>query len=302
MPIINRISKFIRCYANINGLRFKDSDLLFCTISNDEFVPGTIVMIYSMKKHLPKFHKYKIRIFFDNYISPLSVKNRQLLSSLGNNIELIEIEDEVYRNARCKHEKHRLAYLTVETFSQRDFSKIIFFDGDMLVLNDFTNALDFSFPIFGSKAGKFKSTKGPKFKWRAINTGLFGVDTLQIPNDTYNILKKIIMNRNDNNTELLDQKIINNYFSQLKCPQLLIHHFYNFRDYGASGNGSESFFKKHRSNIKILHFSGYELRPKPWEKDRISKMGLKNHAAYKLWRDYAYDLQKELPISKHLFL
>ena len=109
------------------------------------------------------------------------------------------------------------------------------------------------------------------------------------------------MNRNDNNTELLDQKIINNYFSQLKCPQLLIHHFYNFRDYGASGNGSESFFKKHRSNIKILHFSGYELRPKPWEKDRVSKMGLKNHAAYKLWRDYAYDLQKELPISKYLF-
>ena len=111
MPIINRISKFIRCYANINGLQFKDSDLLFCTISNDEFVPGTIVMIYSMKKHLPKFHKYKIRIFFDNYISPLSVKNRQLLSSLGNNIELIEIEDEVYRNARCKHEKHSLSII-----------------------------------------------------------------------------------------------------------------------------------------------------------------------------------------------
>ena len=271
------------------------SNILFCTITNDEFFPGTAVMLYSMKKHLKSFDSNHIRIFFDNNISPLSNDNQALLKSLSSNIELIEIKDKIYRNAICKYEKHRLAYLTIEAFNQNDFSKIIFFDGDMLTLKDFSHSINFSFPIFGSKDGKFKNGKGPRFKWRSINTGFFGFDSKKIPSSTYPDLKEMVRKRNDPNSELLDQKMINNYFSKNKIPQLLIHHYNNFRDYGASGNGSEKFLKKKLNKIKIIHFSGYEIRPKPWEISSVNQKKLNTHIAYKLWLNYANDLINKFP-------
>ena len=75
-----------------------------------------------------------------------------------------------------------------------------------------------------------------------------------------------------------------------KIPQLLIHHYNNFRDYGASGNGSEKFLKKKLNKIKIIHFSGYEIRPKPWEISSVNQKKLNTHIAYKLWLNYANDL------------
>ena len=105
----------------------------------------------------------------------------------------------------------------------------------------------------------------------------------------------MVKKRNDPNSELLDQKMINNFFSQNKISQLLIHHYNNFRDYGASGNGSEEFFKKKLNKIKILHYSGYEIRPKPWEISIVKQKKLNTHFAYKLWLNYANDLINEIP-------
>lgn len=291
----NRLNTFINYLVKNYSMKSLDDEILFCTVTNDEFFPGTAVMLYSMKKHLKSFNSNHIRIFFDNNISPLSHENQALLKSLSSNIELIEINDKIYRNAICKYEKHRLAYLTIEAFNQNDFSKIVFFDGDMLTLDNFSNSINFSFPVFGSKDGRFKNSKGPRFKWKSINTGLFGFDSKKIPSSTYLDLKEMVKKRNDPNSELLDQKMINNYFSQNKISQLLIHHYNNFRDYGASGNGSEEFFKNKLNKIKILHYSGYEIRPKPWEISIVKQKKLNTHFAYKLWLNYANDLINEIP-------
>jgi len=287
-----KLKIFLQKYFSIKNT---DKNILFCTVTNDEFFPGTAVMIYSMKKHLKSFNSSNIRIFYDNKISPLSNENKKLLKDLSPNIKLVKINDNIYRNAICKYEKHRLAYLTIESFNQNDFSKIIFFDGDMLTLNDFSDSINFSFPVFGSKDGKFKNSKGPRFKWRTINTGFFGFDLEQIPLSTYQDLKEMVKKRNDPNSELLDQKMINNYFYKKKTSQLLIHHFTNFRDYGAGGNGSEKILNKNLSKIKILHYSGYEIRPKPWEISIIREKKLNTHNAYKFWLNYANDLINEIP-------
>jgi len=289
---IKRLKIFLKNYFSRKNTT---KNILFCTVTNDEFFPGTAVMIYSMKKHFKSFNSNNIRIFYDKKISPLSNENKKLLKNLSSNIKLVEINDKIYRNAICKYEKHRLAYLTIEAFNQKDFSKIIFFDGDMLTLNDFSNSIDFSFPVFGSKDGKFKNSKGPRFSWKSINTGFFGFDLEQIPSSTYQDLKEMVKKRNDPNSELLDQKMINNYFSKKKISQLLIHNFNNFRDYGAEGNGSEKILNNNLSKIKILHYSGYEIRPKPWEISIIREKKLNTHNAYKLWLNYANDLINEIP-------
>ena len=56
---INHSKKY---YLNKNSY----SKVLFCTVTNNEFFPGTAVMLYSMKKHLKSFDSSHIRIFFDN--------------------------------------------------------------------------------------------------------------------------------------------------------------------------------------------------------------------------------------------
>ena len=279
----------------------KSSKILFCTVTNDNFIKGTLVMIYSMAKHIPNFKQNYVRVFYDDSISPLSENNKTALLELMENIELVHVKDDIYREAKCKNEEHRLAYLTIETFKQNDFSSVVFFDGDMITMGDFTNVLDFSFPVFGSRTGKFKNISGPRVNWRTINTGFFGINMNLISRNSYNDLKSIIKNRLDTNTDLLDQKVINNYFSSERSPQLLIHHFYNFRDYGANGNGSKKFFLKNKNSIKVLHYSGYEIRPKPWETKKVIDSNLDEHPAYIEWFKAASKLVKDYPKLKKVF-
>ena len=279
----------------------KSNRILFSTVTNDNFIKGTLVMIYSMAKHIPNFKKNFVRVFYDDSISPLSNNNKTALLELMENIELIHIRDDIYRKAKCKNEEHRLAYLTIETFNQSDFSNVVFFDGDMITMGDFSDVLDFSFPIFGSRTGEFKNISGPRIKWRTINTGFFGVNMNSISKNTYHDLKSMIYNRLDTDTGELDQKIINRYFLNERSPQLLIHHFYNFRDYGANGNGSKKFFLKNKNRIKVLHFSGYENRPKPWETKRVLEYELDEHPAYVEWFKVANNLIEDYPKLEKVF-
>ena len=297
-----RIVNYNKYCDSIPKFKTESSKVLLCTICDDNFFPGTIVMLYSMKKHLKNFNNYKIRIFTDNCISLLSSENRMMLNKLFSNIEIIDVNNEVYRNAKVEIQEHRLAYLTMEIFNQNDYDYILFFDGDMLTIKDFSDAFNFSFPIFGSRVGKFRLKNGPSFFWKYINTGFFGISKKFLPENLYSIFMDIIINRDDKRLQLLDQKIINNYFNVNHYPYLVLNHYYNFRNFGAGDNGSEDFLKKHLSNIKIIHYSGYKVRPKPWKFDSIKEHKLEEHLAYKIWAETAKEITNEIPELKKYLL
>ena len=270
-------------------------EVLLATVSNDRFAPGTAVMLYSMKKHIPKIESYRIELFCDDTIDPLSEQNRSILKSIMPNLVITDISNEIYRSARCNPEHHRLAYLTLEVFRQTAFKRVIFFDGDMVTIGDFSAMFSIDQPLFGCQVGKKSRSTGIALS-ASINTGLFGISGSMLSNKTYEAILDVVMKRNDRYTGLLDQKTINKFRKHNAYPVYLLPYTYNYRDID-----DEEQVKADLESIKTLHFSGYAARPKPWEYERRRTSGHLDHIAYTIWDRYAEELQQQIPQTSMLF-
>ncbi|MGM0444735.1 MAG: glycosyltransferase, partial [Fibrobacterota bacterium] len=262
---------------------------LLCTVSNDRFAAGTAVMLYSMKKHVRKLSECTIEVLTDNTIDPLSEKNRTLLKKIIPGLIITDVSNSVYRNARCQPEHHRLAYLTLEAFSRSSYERVLFFDGDMLCINDFSAVLKDPHELFGCKTGPRTSKTGLSLT-ASINTGFFGISGSLLSQKTYQKILEVVQNRKDKYIGLLDQKTINKFRKHSGYPVWLIDYMYNYRDWD-----DESRLKEDLDRIKNLHYSGYSKRPKPWEYERRKETGYHTHLAYTLWDEYARNLAEKFP-------
>ena len=300
----------VRPLAKFHPVHTKDIPIpmarrLFCTACDDGFAEGLQVMLYSMRRHVPDFSDADLKVFYDPQISGLSPANQAAIARVAPWVQFEAVENAIYRNARVTIEHHRPALLTLEAFRQYDYDQVLFFDGDMLCVSDFGGALQLAeeYDFVACEAGKvciqgrWAKQEGPRHgRWgrrrhwgmfgrrtTKVNTGFFVVGKQLRTPRLYNRLLRKVRFRMTRKAMLLDQWIINEVIGRVPASLFLLPNTYNLRAFARYEEAELA------QQTKILHYSGYHQRPKPWAEDAPL-----DHPAYAIWRQYAADLVAEL--------
>ncbi len=269
-------------------------EIAFCSTADDNFLPGCLLLLYSMKKHIPGVDAVPFYFFYDNALSRLSRESRDRISRIYPNARFVEKENELYRNTSCLTDEHKAAYLTLETFMVADHERVIFLDTDMLCVQNFMPKLLLPYDVIAVNSGDLLSYEG-YVHWKKINSGLFSVSRHITGEATYNALQTVVRERTDKNPKFLDQNVINTYFAAAGQRLYVLPQGYNFRNWGAGGNGTDKQIRRYMKSCRLylIHYSGYSLRPKPWEYDVRERRGLNGNPAYAVWDDYRREFEKE---------
>lgn len=276
-------------------------DILLCTIGDDRFLRGCEVMLYSMQRNVPDLHEYPLKIYFDEKISSFSRASRERLRQITPHIEFEEVNCEVYRQVKIQVESHRPSYLTLEVFRETQYRQVLFFDTDMLCLRDFTDMFtlpeDYDFIACEAGralgAGRWAEKEGraegrwARRKWfglfgrrhAKINAGFFAVGRRFRNQRVYEDLLDIVRRRR--NALSLDQWVINSYFGSRKTLLYFLPNEYNWR-------ALDQFDEAASKRVKLLHYTGFTHRSKPWEPDAPQDL-----LAYRVWNQYAEELHHQ---------
>jgi lipopolysaccharide biosynthesis glycosyltransferase len=278
-------------HANVSSMdsNFRRSVLL-CTVCDDRFLPGALVMLWSMKKHIPDFDDYPIKIYCDNDISKLSESSRQAIREVAPQVIFDDVNQPAYREDEIKQEHHRQAYVTLEVFREEGYKKVCFFDVDMLCVADFSGIFSVSSPFAATTErarGKWLDYQG-ETRWSAItsiNSGFFVLDGAECSLEIYDRLIKMCQRRKEV-TYTLDQDIVNQHLKRRKIPLYRLPEAFNFRRWGGvevkkeedKSFGNNAILAANNKRNKIIHYSNYNRRKKPWEVDFPS-----DNVAYNMW-------------------
>jgi len=115
-------------------------EIVFATVLNDQYLPGLVAFIKSVKHHNPNFN-YRFVVFHASFLpiwGELSARSVDLLDSLYDRFEFIEPSFRNYLN----NGREDLKYLSLESFNL-NAKKVIFVDADILCLGDLTELIEF---------------------------------------------------------------------------------------------------------------------------------------------------------------
>lgn len=219
---------------------------LLTTVCNDEYALGAQVMIYSISKNLKIFKECDVKVYYNDQISPLSNENKTKLRSIASNVILEHVDKEQYFNAKVPYHQGReagsqSAYLTLESFQEYDYDKVIMFDVDMLCVKDFSELLESSYQL-----GIFNR-----------NTGF-----VVLGNDirTPEVYDALISNIKHHNGDFMDQGIIGNVLSA------------RFENLPSVYNEYKPLYA-FNEDTKILHWAHFDYI-KPWNIEKYEEYGL----------------------------
>lgn len=277
---------------------------LFCTVCDDRFAPGCRVMLHSMQQRLRCFAGADVTVFYDRAMSSLSPASQRAIAAVVPRVRFESVSSDTYSQAKVAVEHHRPALLTLEAFRQEGYDQVVFFDGDMLTVNDWSDALDRAadFDLVACEAGvagpdgRWAEVEGPigrgwgRRKWggllgrrrHKINTGLFVLGPRLRTPAVYERLHRTVRNRrtSERRAVMLDQWAINEALGDGDSSLLLLPNAYNLR-------ALDRYAGEYRSKVCVLHYAGYHQRPKPWEAGAPFE-----HPAYADWVLAAADLER----------
>ncbi len=260
--------------------------ILFTTVCNDEYAIGGHVMLYSMRKYIKNFDQYDVNIYYNNEFASLSQKNQDTFKLIFPNVRFVHVNKECYFNSKLPPAGNRAqgckaAYLTLESFQEIDYDKVIMFDVDMLCIDDISELFDSNI----------------QFGIHHRNTGFVVLGNRFRNQQIYEMLTNNIYSHDG---QFMDQGIINNLLGQ---------HFETLpRDYNCYPLSLMD------QNSKILHWAHYD-HIKPWVvdewKDKVElfqdvpaypypnkKTGnipvLQDKPAFDKWNDIKHDMDKDL--------
>jgi hypothetical protein len=261
-----------------------------CTICNDEFIPGLLVMLESFVSNNEWFSG-DIIILYESTYSNISKSNMNLIKSRFKNIVLREINKSDYldlihnylKRSKGRPGATRLvpSLFTFEIFELADgYDTLLYLDSDMLVRGNLYELFNLNEEIIVTPdAGKWE----PNRKYSTFNGGFMVLNsTGNTKRYKYDLIKHGI---NMKSASLADQTIMNSYFD--KRVLRFISSRYNclkrcFNNYG---------FSKFDKSIKIIHYVG----AKPWHTNK-SKMELNYTKIESMW----HDVYNNLDYSKTL--
>jgi len=247
--------------GNLNpksGVKINDLNIALCTICNNEFIDGLMVMLSSFLRNNVWF-KGKIIVYYHNEYSPISISNMNRAKSIYEDIDFKPVNVSQYQKLinkflKMKKAQSRLipSLFTFEVFEDiKYFDKILYLDSDMLVLNDISEIFKLNHDIVVTPdAGEYI-----KREYSTFNGG-FLLLSHSISDKEYK--KKLIDHAETmKDMVLADQTIMNSFFPG-GIPMLGIEYNCLKRCF------PDNKFNQFNSNIKIIHYVG----SKPWDSSK----------------------------------
>ena len=258
--------------------------ILFTTVCNDKYIDGALVMLHSMKTNIKHFRECDVKFFYSPGIADLSKSNMKKIKEVAPNVIFEEVDPNNYMPAKIPGAGNRApecksAYLTLESFKETEYDKVILFDIDMLCIGDVSEL--FEYDVEYGQVG--------------VNTGLVVLGKKYRTREVYDGLIEMIHSHNGNG---MDQGIPNDYFRGREEPIPRIFNHYPLYEMNVDS--------------RIIHWAHYD-HIKPWVvnewKDKVElfqgKPPYNNpdptigniptmlcKPAFDLWNQYYYDIRE----------
>lgn len=207
--------------VDVGGLISKR--VAFCTVLNDDFVPGFFVTLQSLLDKNPWFN-FDYYVFYSDEYSPLSLRNRELIHSIYSNVIFKAIDEDSY--AHIWHEtKVRLntpdrlkpAFFIIDAFSLYDYDRVVALDADLLILGDIEELVNIEEGFSASQAVDYDKKQNREF----FNSGVMVINKPILSRDIYEKLLSHQISKNYKRSfGKADQAILNDFFGLNKISLL----------------------------------------------------------------------------------
>jgi len=254
---------------------------VFCIAASDDFALATAVLIYSLKKNVKNFSDFDVVVSYNN----LNTQSQNLIQKAHpETIFKPPANPDFYRHIpkTIYGENNYDVYLSFEAFSQTGYEKSIYFDADMLCIQDISEVLDHTEEV----------------SWVYLNLGILVVNKMHLTGSTYDRMIDYVVNNGAKNYPDGDQVTCQHLFAPSKTVNTLPK-VYNFQHFGLGGKGENVSYDELIKSVKVIHYSG---RRKPWGSIWDGQENNKNcirfaslipdNNAVKIWYEY-YDEFKE---------
>jgi lipopolysaccharide biosynthesis glycosyltransferase len=283
----------------------KKTKVCLVTITSPNFVPGTLVMLYSFLKYNDWF-KGDILI----YAYDLSDKDRAYLQRFPN-VKFIEPFPEVVERVEAILKVRpglaykKMVFYSLNLFNLKGYDKYFYIDSDVFFQDSIEELVDMdhtlmcckdsvSYKGFAKDGDTFEMVqdidRGGNLWFRTFNAGIFFLDKALVNRKVYQSL-----------LDLLDPKLYEG-LGRPTTDQFLLNHFfrndyhilpgiYNYRVNLAEHIKTQEGFSF--EDVKIFHFPGQK---NPWMADQVLRMVLKNKVywrAFQLWNKLYMEMLEE---------
>lgn len=255
----------------------KQTKLAIATVTSQDFVPGTLVLIHSFLKHNSWFDG-DIVIICDS----MEADQKELFQIFPNVIfkkpgdDLLLCIGHLCRNIPKLLPKRQRFY-SIEAFNLEGYEKLLFFDSDILVTGDLSEILNLQHQLMACSDNPYDKqdrirdrvtfkrlssaeiAENQYILEKTFNAGFMMVDQVFLNSETYESLKRLISFEvfSKIRTHNTDQVVLNLYFDNKVA---FLPAGYNLI-LSQSPDLLENEEMKH-SEINVLHFTG---KYKPWE-------------------------------------
>lgn len=234
-------------------------------LSTEEYIPGVLTLIQSLKNVQSKFPVYLLCTI------SLNEGQQERLRNSGYKIipscHPFTLPAKILSNISNHHWRHTFAKL--ELFSLAGFEKLIYLDADMIVCRNIDHLFNFPHLTFSTGSAQIKGYED----WILPNSGLMILSPkTELDIQIFNTWQIVAMNK----PNFGDQDLIHEYFksyfidqphwrisTQYNCFVFLIDEIIKQRNFNFN------FSKPNDDTIYILHFA---LRNRPWQMSLLSQI------------------------------
>lgn len=280
------------------------------TVSSENYVQWSMVMIYSFLKSNPWF-KGDLVIIGDD-LSDQSIANLNIFPGIIIEKPSVLLNEKLEQLCSDLPDfKSRIArFYSLEVFRLHDYDRILFLDSDMIVIKDVSELFQLPANLYASL--EWFSGKGRRisdfeisdpacipgdFIEQPVNSGFLMMSRNFTHPDMYQSLVDSIGSSHwiNSKTQLTDQLIINKFFNHRFC---ILDARYNYRPKNAAG-----IFRKEKvtfEDASIIHFI---LKAKPWNFNEALKpntLKLEMIKAYELWYVWYFDFLGYLHLTQKI--
>jgi alpha-N-acetylglucosamine transferase len=252
---------------------------LICTVINNDYFIGGIILLYSLKKH--NMFNNDIIVFYSSLTKESNLKKEYIsfIKKYFNNVIFFDVTKDIYLKYKDKYAKMFSAFLCLEAILNENvckYDKVCFLDCDMIVLNN----INFIFDKMDVLKLNGSSNDCPHFNFyrgndhiNMINTGFMVYDN-RIQQE---LSRKIVDFMNNFNGELLqwDQSIINKSLKNNFVNQL--NWFCNFKP-------SPNELKEKKWNV--IHYTG---KFKPWNCFQSRSNPVNRNETFEMYKHIIYE-------------
>ena len=247
----------------------------FCTLSDDKFIKGTQVLLFSFLR-FNKWFNGDIIVFYNTDFSNLSHKSKNDLLKIYKNIQFINCQKLEYQQIKIKYQntnKQRFiqSLLTFEIYDLENYDRVVFMDSDILILGDIHKVFDNKHHFIGTEDDR--NNYNAKSKLYKINTqrpyfngGFVSIDLNILKQKHTKGLLSYALNA-DINHLYFEQYFSNEYFKD-KTDLYLIEKKYNvLKRFWPNGKEEEIKTLLLENKPLGLHYVG----GKPWTNTKDGK-------------------------------